>query len=201
MGRTSLAPIRKREILEHFYEVLKEEGIEGASMIKVAGRMGVYPSHVSHYFPTKEQLVVELVDFLVDRYEADFAASLYSRARGARRLSGLLDTLFSLEWAAGVDSRAFYGVYYLSLRNEGIYKSLAHMYERFREHLVSVLEECKAQGVVGPVDSEQEAHNIIAMVEGLDFYTNLCRDPDKTRSVGEACRQMIWARLVPGCRP
>ena len=83
MGRTSLAPIRKREILEQFYEVLRQEGIERASMIKVANRMGVYPSHVNHYFPTKEQLISELVEFLIERYEKDFSASLYSTAFSA----------------------------------------------------------------------------------------------------------------------
>jgi len=200
MGRTSLAPIRKREILEQFYEVLRQEGIERASMIKVANRMGVYPSHVNHYFPTKEQLISELVEFLIERYEKDFSASLYSTAAGVQRLSDLLDALFSLEWAAVVDSRVFYSIYYLSLKNDGIYRSLANMYQRFREHLVRVLEECKAQGLVNSLNSEEEAHNIIAMVEGLDFYSYLFRDAGAIRSVGKAFKEMIWVRLVPASR-
>ena len=196
MGRTSLAPIRKREILEQFYEVLKQEGIERASMIKVASRMGVYPSHVNHYFPTKEQLISELVEFLIERYEKDFSASLYGRAAGIQRLSDLLDALFSLEWAAEVDSRVFYSIYYLSLKNDGIYRSLASMYQRFREHLVRVLEECKACGLVQSLNAEEEAHNIVAMVEGLDFYSYLYRDPAAIRSVGRAFKEMVWTRLV-----
>jgi hypothetical protein len=99
-----------------------------------------------------------------------------------------------------VDSRVFYSIYYLSLKNDGIYRSLANMYQRFREHLVRVLEECKAQGLVNSLNSEEEAHNIIAMVEGLDFYSYLFRDAGAIRSVGKAFKEMIWVRLVPAGR-
>lgn len=201
MGRTSQARIRKREIVEQFYELLKQEGIERASMIKVAKRMGIYPSHVNHYFPTKEQLISELVEFFIERYEKEFSASLFSTATGIRRLSDLLDALMGLEWAAEVDSGVFYSIYYLSLKNDAIHRSLAGMYQRFREILVSVLEECRAQGLVRFLNAEEEAHNIIAMVEGLDFYSFLYREPDAIRSVGKAFKEMIWARLeVPGSR-
>ncbi|MEW6439390.1 MAG: TetR family transcriptional regulator C-terminal domain-containing protein [bacterium] len=196
MGRASLAPVRKREILEQFHEVLKDEGIEGASIVKVAGRMGVYPSHIIHYFPTKEQLVIESVDFVVERYERSFAASLYSRARGSERLEHLLETLLSLEWAQLFEGPVFYGIYYLSLRNQAVYSSVAGMYRRFRDHLTDVLEDCRALRVLRPVHPAEEAQNIIAMVEGLGFYANLCRDADRVRAIGRAFKEMIWSRLV-----
>jgi len=53
MPRKNKANIRKREILEHFYEVLSNEGLEGASIAKIAKHMGVHPSLLMHYFKTK----------------------------------------------------------------------------------------------------------------------------------------------------
>ena len=49
------APLRKREILEHFQQVLVEEGFEGASIGKIARRMGINPSLIIHYFSTKRR--------------------------------------------------------------------------------------------------------------------------------------------------
>ena len=60
MGRKSKAAVRKREILEHFYNILKEEGLEKASIAKVAKRMAVNPSLLIHYFKTKEAMTVAL---------------------------------------------------------------------------------------------------------------------------------------------
>ncbi|MEZ4851774.1 MAG: TetR/AcrR family transcriptional regulator [Bacteroidia bacterium] len=53
MGRKSKAKIRRQEILSHFYEVIIEEGFEGASIGKIAKRMEVNPSLLIHYFSTK----------------------------------------------------------------------------------------------------------------------------------------------------
>ena len=72
MGRKSKAEERKLEILQHFYEVIKEEGFENASIAKIAKSMEVNPSLLIHYFNTKEDMILELVDFLLNRYESMF---------------------------------------------------------------------------------------------------------------------------------
>ena len=64
------AEIRKPEILDNFYHVLLEEGFEGASFGKIAKRMNIHPSLIIHYFKTKENLTTELVDLLIEKYEA-----------------------------------------------------------------------------------------------------------------------------------
>ena len=71
MGRKSKAEERKKEILIHFYEVVKEDGFENASIAKIADRMDVNPSLLIHYFKTKEEMIVDLVDFLLNRYNLD----------------------------------------------------------------------------------------------------------------------------------
>ena len=67
------AEIRKKEILEHFQQVLSEEGIEGASIGKIANKMGIHPSLIIHYFKTKEEMTVALAEFILEKYETTFA--------------------------------------------------------------------------------------------------------------------------------
>jgi AcrR family transcriptional regulator len=47
------AGLRKPEILKCFYETILAEGIEGASIGKIAKRMGIHPSLIMHYFPPR----------------------------------------------------------------------------------------------------------------------------------------------------
>ena len=72
MGRKSKADVRKKEILEHFYIILRDEGFENASIAKIANIMDVNPSLLIHYFKTKEEMVVAFVSFLLGRYELTF---------------------------------------------------------------------------------------------------------------------------------
>ena len=68
MRQRQNAELRKPEILRNFLEILVEEGIEGASIGKVAKRMGIHPSLIMHYFSTKETLIIEAVDHIVHEY-------------------------------------------------------------------------------------------------------------------------------------
>ena len=84
MGRKSLSSIRKQEILEHFGEVMAREGIEGASIAKIAAHMRMHPSLIIHYFKNKDEMLLALVRMHVERMLHDFQANL-NRLRGFRR--------------------------------------------------------------------------------------------------------------------
>ena len=68
MGRKSIDNIRKPQILEHFRQVINKEGIHKASVVKIAKNMGVSPNLVLHYFESKEAMVIELFDVIMDQY-------------------------------------------------------------------------------------------------------------------------------------
>jgi len=91
------AEVRRREIIENFYEVLKEEGLEGASLANIANRMGVYPSLLVHHFSNKEEMVMELVDYITSRYEEVFLPKLEGIEDPEQRLSGIIDSIFGLD--------------------------------------------------------------------------------------------------------
>ena len=50
MGRKSISHLRKPEILKHTYQIIKEEGLEGASITKIAKRMGINSGIVINNF-------------------------------------------------------------------------------------------------------------------------------------------------------
>ena len=69
MGRRSLKEDRQKEIIEAFYRVAQREGVENTSFAKVAKELDITPSLLVHYFNTKEEMLLRLIDFIIDRYQ------------------------------------------------------------------------------------------------------------------------------------
>ena len=73
MASASPAPNRRTAILEAALELLADEGYAGASLRKVAARVGIAQPSLYHHFATKEELVEHVI------------------AAGAARMFGALD--------------------------------------------------------------------------------------------------------------
>src|ERR1700730_3117802 len=59
-------------ILEEAKNTLVDEGFSGLSFRNVAKRAGITVGNVTYYFPTKDDLLVELAGYIFDRWEARF---------------------------------------------------------------------------------------------------------------------------------
>ncbi|MBV9629811.1 MAG: TetR/AcrR family transcriptional regulator [Xanthobacteraceae bacterium] len=67
---------RIRLILEEAKNTLVDEGFSGLSFRTIAKRAGITVGNVTYYFPTKDDLLVELAGYIFDRWEARFRRSL-----------------------------------------------------------------------------------------------------------------------------
>jgi len=177
MGRPKdKSETRKKEILDNFYTVLAEEGLEGASIAKVAGRMGINPSLVIHYFSTKEEMVVALVDRVLEMYEQTFIPQLSGIEDPQDRMEAAADTFFGSDWAQLVDHGVFYACYSLSFRNQRVRQSLQRMYSRLRELLMAEMGDLMEKGVIIKADPGLLADLVISLLEGYDFYRWIIED-------------------------
>lgn len=177
MRKNQNAEMRKPEILESFYQVMIQEGIEGSSISKVANRLNIHPSLIIHYFKNKENMKLELVDLLIQKYESRQMLDLSSIKDPEERFNTLMDTLFSLQWSRTVDPGVHFGFYYLSFRNEEISKRFKTMFLWLRNHLTRQLANFKTEGIINVKDPEKAADYIVTLMEGLEFHTQfLARD-------------------------
>ncbi len=196
MGRKSKAEVRKKEILECFYEVLKEEGFENASIAKIADKMDVNPSLLIHYFKTKEEIVVAFVDFLLSRYEDSFKGDLLNSKTPQERFETLINILYGEEWFYFSEQTVFYACYYLSTRNERIRERFQMMYNRFREEVKPFAQEWLDTGVIKEGTAEDIADYLIIVNEGLTFYDKLMLDVDGYKRRSEFVRNMVVKSLT-----
>lgn len=178
------AETRKKEILENFHAVLAEEGLEGASMAKIASRMGIHPSLIIHYFSNREEMVVELVDFMLAKYEEAFLPRFREIDDPMERLHAIIDAIFGQDWARLVDAGVFYACYSLSLRNDRVRDSFKEMYTKLHEVLQKEIGDLMRMGMIVKADPGKLADLIISLLEGYDFYRRVMDDDARFDELG-----------------
>lgn len=187
--------IRKAEILENYYQVVIQEGIEGASIGKIADHMNIHPSLIIHYFKTKEQMTLELVELLIEKFEAPHMLHFDHRQDAGQRFNLLFDTIFSQDWSRTVNPSVFYGFYYLSFRNARIRQRFEAMFRRFRDFVLRELTVFQKAGLVQVADLKQAADIIVTLMEGLEFHAGFLADDQHFDRFAAAARQLVVAML------
>jgi AcrR family transcriptional regulator len=186
---------RKKEILDNFYAVLAQEGLEGASMAKIAARMDINPSLIIHYFSNKEEMVVALVDRVLQMYEDAFLPPLLGIEDPQKRMEAAADAFFGAGWASLVDHGVYYACYSLSFRNEMVKKSFQKMYGRLRELLVMEITDLQKGGAVVKADPGLLADLVISLLEGYDFYRWIIEDEKQREEFGRFLKKSVLALL------
>jgi AcrR family transcriptional regulator len=196
MRKNQKADIRKPQILENYYQVIIEEGLEGASIGKIARQMNVHPSLIMHYFKTKDQMTLELVDLLIEKYEAAEFLDFGHIPDLKKRFQSLMDTLFSLEWSRTVNPAVHFGFYYLSFRHPVIRERFAEMFQRFRDYLIRELTIYRDAGIIHAPDLKAAADTIVTMMEGLEFHANFLSDGQPFERYGEISKKTAHNLLM-----
>ncbi len=164
------AGLRKPEILGCFYETILEEGIEGASIGKIAKRMGIHPSLIMHYFSTKEKLMIELVVFIIGEYSKLLGGIRITHDEPHARLEQLLEILLSEQWYGMTSIAADFAIISVSFRSVDITGKLKHLYALFRKYLASELKRFSEAGIIMVKDPAMTAGIIISMLEGYRHF-------------------------------
>ncbi|RMG16041.1 MAG: TetR/AcrR family transcriptional regulator [Bacteroidetes bacterium] len=110
MGRKSKANVRRKEILQNFFEVMKEEGIEGTSIAKVALRMEVNPSLLIHYFSSKEEITLAFADYALEKFKSLIPHQLEQISDARERWNALLDWVCMLHKVNRKEWSIYYGL-------------------------------------------------------------------------------------------
>jgi AcrR family transcriptional regulator len=164
------AEVRKPDIVRNFYRVILEEGIEGASIGKVAKRMDIHPSLIIHYFQNKENLFIALVDYII-RKAGEVYRELIARSDDpGRRLRNLVEIFFSDAWYNLSDIGGDFAILSLSSREPLIDSRIKDMYALLKKLIVSEIEKINAAGIINIRDPKRAAEIIISMYEGYRHF-------------------------------
>lgn len=176
MASRKNAELRKPEILRNFYETIVEQGIEGASIGRIAKRMNIHPSLIMHYFSTKENMIIELVDYIINKYWSLLKNIRVEHADPHDRLNELMDILWGDEWYRTTDISADFSVIAISFRNTEVSERLKHLYSGFKKYLSEEFKFFMDAGIIRVQDPVHTAEIIMSMLEGYRHFNNFFVD-------------------------
>ena len=191
MGRKSKAKVRQKEILSHFYDVIIDEGFEGASIAKIAKRMDVNPSLLIHYFSTKDAMVVGLMDHIVSTYSAQLFPDFSKVTDPAERWEDVIDVSSRIQWDRIMNSTVFFSFYTLALRMPEIKQRFNALYEGILDTLKGEIGLASKAGVIKVDNQTQAAEKMVSIIEGYNFYYNLKPDGDDADKRAEVLKGVL----------
>jgi len=169
--------VRRRQLLESAYEVMSERGTEATRISDIAKRAGVATSLVTYYYPSQDDLHLEVTRYAIDRFFTERAVAMTRIADPLERLQ------MAITWSLPEDNDDGDWRILMQFWNRAIYRpslqTVATMFQtRARGLYVALIEAGAATGRFHPVaPSEAIASTLIAAVEGLSIRI-LLHDPD-----------------------
>mgnify|MGYP000959742022 FL=1 len=195
MKKRQNAELRKPDILKHYYQVILKEGIEGASIAKVAKRMKINPSLIIHYFSSKDNMTVALVDYMSKIYNRLFMDMKIETDNPEKRLDRLVEIFCSDEWYNNTDISGDFSIFSISFRNKKVFKHVQNMYLDFIKLIQKELEIATSTGKVKISNPRRTAELIVSALEGYrhfkHFYIDQSDSENYRQEMMKTLRQII----------
>ncbi|WP_192347070.1 TetR family transcriptional regulator [Algoriphagus sp. Y33] len=184
---------RKKEIVEGFYRLSVENGLENTSIAKIGKHLGMPPSLIMHYFPTREILISNLISYILEQY-----LLIYQPVIKELELQNYVDPqtfvnrLFSRDWNLLFDDGVFYSCYSLIFRNSRIKKEYRLLHDKLRESLKGILD--RDENLWGK-DTGLLSEQIFVVVEGAYYYLSMIDDQEVYERKLQAYKSQVYDLL------
>ncbi|MEQ8336984.1 MAG: TetR family transcriptional regulator [Cyclobacteriaceae bacterium] len=176
MGRKSLKTDRRKEIVKAFYAVAKKEGLENTSLSKIAKKLKMPPSLLVHYFSTKEELLLELIDFIISNYKSIYIPKEDLKSSSFKKLLLVMDNIFSRKWNRLIDDGVFYSCFALVFQDKRIKAKFYELHILLRSWLAELIQQCKDEGYLDIEDPTRTSELIFVISDGAYYYLSMVDD-------------------------
>lgn len=173
MGRKNRKQSRRLEIIEAFYKVSKQIGLENASIAKVAEEIGISNGLVMHYFNTREELLLGLNEYILEQHLKVLFAEDTKGIKERKDLETLIENLFSRTWNQYFDDGVFYSCYALIYRNEDFNKSFKQYLLKLHAVLREELEQAYQNHIIVNTNIKDLTEIIFALVDGAYYFLGM----------------------------
>lgn len=192
------AELRKPEILEGYYRVLIQEGLEGSSISKIAKHLGIHPSLILHYFKNKENLRLALIELMISKYKSTHLLKFENLENHSERFTALIDLLFSYEWSRTVDPGVHFGFFYQSFRDSKVSDLFREMFCWLRDFLHEEFVFFNNEGIIQVSDEKKAADFVVTLMEGLEFHAHFLGQDQPFEDFAETAKNTVLAALKNG---
>jgi AcrR family transcriptional regulator len=155
-------------ILRAALGILIEEGLRAMSMRRVAAACNMKLGNLTYYFPTREDLVRELLDAVIRSYEVEFDAILHDPDATPRQRLDEICALILDDITTKKTTRLFPEFWALSNHDPFVLERIQELYVRARAPLVAIIAE------INPALSVEQRQTVAlfisASMEGMTIF-------------------------------
>lgn len=195
MGRKNRSKERKKEILKACYDVFAENGFEKITFAKVAERLNVTNPLIVHYFGTKENMILEMVEYMHRDQDRIISEMVEDIENPEDRMNVIFDYYLGESFEKNFDDVVYYGCFYLSLKNSKIREKFNKIIEQF--DLIIYREIKRYLDIRGKthIDPDMIAFMLDALVEGMDFLCAMKASGKNRNERAQQVKKVLWKLL------
>lgn len=184
----ALAERRREVLIKAGYAEILEHGLSNLTIDAVVARAGSSKGGALYYFPTKDDLLYAVLEWLLAELERTLADIAGSDASPARRLGSEIEVLFHSADVNRKLYRVLFDYVALASRAERYRQLLGHFLESCRRRDTAIIEEGIRRREFRRVEAEGAASTLRALVDGYclqwligpeDLPLEVCRDRSK----------------------
>jgi len=155
-------------ILRTALHILIEEGYRAMSMRRVAAACGMRLGNLTYHYPTREDLVRELLGAVISSYEVEFAAIVHAPGVPPEERLARVCGLIIEDIGTKKTTRLFPELWALANHDAFVYERMHELYARARAPLVEIIAAMRPD--LGETARFELALFISASMEGLTVF-------------------------------
>ena len=179
---------RRRELIEASWKVIARDGIEGASLRRVAAAAKCTTGRIAHYFSGRDELILSALRRANARAGARMAEIAHGDGSAAARLRRVVYEGLPLDAARLAEWRIWIAFWAAAAANDDLARENARRYRDWQALLSSLLE-----GIVSAGTANDSALALVSVVDGLGIRAALAPTPGNRRLATAAVDRWIAA--------
>jgi TetR/AcrR family transcriptional repressor of nem operon len=183
----------KQRLLDTAQKLFYARSYEDVGVQEICQEAGVKKGSFYHFFPSKRDLTLAILDESWKRYRETMLAQVFARdIPPLKRIERLLDSQYRHHKAVKDETGQVLGCPYgnlageMSTQDEVIRERLKRIFRDLESPIEQVLEEAMAAGELAELDSRATAGAMVAYLEGLTLMAKTWNDPEVVRTLGPA---------------
>ena len=190
--RPSTAHVRRPAILTAAAEVISERGVQNTRISDVAERAGTSAPGVLYWFPTKDQLLAEALQFSDDRFYEVLTDELAALDSATAKLARLIEL-----WPADGDGETvlWMELWVRSLRDPRLAGTRERLDRRWRTEIADIIRQGQASGEFHEADADDVALLLGALMDGFAIQLALGDPAVTAQGVKRHCLALAEAHL------
>ena len=163
--------LRRRELVEASWDVISREGIEALTLRKVAAAADCTTGRIAHYFTGREELLLAALSTAYAAAESRMVRIEQSSRSAEDRLRGVIHEALPLNAERLKEWRVWMVFWAAAATNDDLAQENTRRYGAWQRMLARLITEN-----AGPVNAENLAFALVAMIDGIGIRTSLSPD-------------------------